>query len=314
MKCIILKSIEGFGDRLEWLLQSIEYSKKTNRILIIDWSDEMWGDNDSNFEDYFFLNKLKYLTLNNFKNNYYSKNMSIIPKIWNNKLFLHPNKDLYNTEYILNNDNNIINDIINNHSKDFNEDIVVISGIKNRTFIYSNFKYIKLNIILKNNIYNTTIYKQLQYIPYICIHLRGGDKLIELNRKLQNKSNNLNLYVKNITSKLIKINMNKNIKNILILSDTKILLDYLKLKLKKIGNYKIYTSKNFLLDNNLINIGLHNLCKEELERNNLTKKIINFYTILDFYLLLNSKIIINDDISLFSNMAIKIKENLKINL
>ena len=47
-KYILLKGYEGFGDRLENLLQTISYCRKTNRVLVVDWSDYMWT-NDLNY-------------------------------------------------------------------------------------------------------------------------------------------------------------------------------------------------------------------------------------------------------------------------
>ena len=84
-KFVILKSIEGFGDRLQFLLQCIEYSKKTKRILIIDWNDYMWGDTETTFEHYLKLNNIHTLSLKDFLKKYKS-NMTIIPTTWKNKL------------------------------------------------------------------------------------------------------------------------------------------------------------------------------------------------------------------------------------
>ena len=47
MKFVIFKGFEGFGDRLQCLLQIIQYSNITNRILVIDWSDEHWSKEKS---------------------------------------------------------------------------------------------------------------------------------------------------------------------------------------------------------------------------------------------------------------------------
>ena len=41
-KFVLLKGMEGFGDRLQCLLQAILYAKSTKRILVVDWSDESW--------------------------------------------------------------------------------------------------------------------------------------------------------------------------------------------------------------------------------------------------------------------------------
>ena len=42
MKFVIHKGVSGFADRLQSLMSVIKYSVKTNRILVVDWSDEEW--------------------------------------------------------------------------------------------------------------------------------------------------------------------------------------------------------------------------------------------------------------------------------
>ena len=49
MKFVLFKGVEGFGDRLQCLLYIIEYSIKTNRILIVDWNDIEWCQEKKRF-------------------------------------------------------------------------------------------------------------------------------------------------------------------------------------------------------------------------------------------------------------------------
>ena len=48
LKFIVLKGMEGFGDRLQCLLQAIIYAQTTKRILVVDWSDFNWTHEKKN--------------------------------------------------------------------------------------------------------------------------------------------------------------------------------------------------------------------------------------------------------------------------
>jgi hypothetical protein len=53
---ILLKGAEGFGDRMQCLLQAIRYARRSSRRLVVDWRDEHWcHDGRSGFDEYFEL-------------------------------------------------------------------------------------------------------------------------------------------------------------------------------------------------------------------------------------------------------------------
>lgn len=55
-KYLILKGVAGLGNRLYTLANAIEYTKKTNRTLLVDWNDGQFGtDGDNVFYNYFDL-------------------------------------------------------------------------------------------------------------------------------------------------------------------------------------------------------------------------------------------------------------------
>ena len=45
---LIYKGYQGFGDRLQTLLQCIAHARRFNRRLVVDWSDEHWGGTKNN--------------------------------------------------------------------------------------------------------------------------------------------------------------------------------------------------------------------------------------------------------------------------
>lgn len=42
-KHLLIKGLAGFGNRLLTLSAAIEYAKKTNRKIIVDWCDNMYA-------------------------------------------------------------------------------------------------------------------------------------------------------------------------------------------------------------------------------------------------------------------------------
>lgn len=56
LKYLVIKGTAGLGNRLYTLSSAISYAKKTNRAIIIDWSDGVYSSDGRNvFNDYFFL-------------------------------------------------------------------------------------------------------------------------------------------------------------------------------------------------------------------------------------------------------------------
>lgn len=55
-KRIVIKGFAGLGNRLRTIASGIEYAQKTNRKVIIDWSDGMFAEEGINaFDKYFIL-------------------------------------------------------------------------------------------------------------------------------------------------------------------------------------------------------------------------------------------------------------------
>jgi len=60
-KYLLVKGCAGLGNRIFTLLCAIEYAKKTNRKLIIDWGDGGYFHSNYNFfSDYFELDSVVY--------------------------------------------------------------------------------------------------------------------------------------------------------------------------------------------------------------------------------------------------------------
>ena len=58
---LLIKGCAGLGNRIISLTKAIDYAIKTNRIIVIDWSDGLYFTEGYNFfEDYFIIKDLKY--------------------------------------------------------------------------------------------------------------------------------------------------------------------------------------------------------------------------------------------------------------
>ena len=61
-KYLVLKGVAGLGNRLCTLVNAIGYAQKTGRILLVDWSDGVYGVMGKNvFYQYFKLNQIPYI-------------------------------------------------------------------------------------------------------------------------------------------------------------------------------------------------------------------------------------------------------------
>tara|TARA_Y100000389_G_C17463524_1_gene523597 strand:+ start:1884 stop:3173 length:1290 start_codon:yes stop_codon:yes gene_type:complete len=299
-KYLIFKGYNGFCDRLQCLLEIFRYCEVTKRILVIDWNDIHWTFDDKGFDYYFNIKNLDYLELNDFKKILINKiNLSIYPKIWEKDIFLKYNDDIYETKYNLSDNNKIVNSIIHGND-DFPHDIIVYSASNDRILGYYNLfhKYFNINTYILNKIYNHNFYKEiiLKKQKYVCIHLRGSDKMVK-NKFHYNGSINNDEYIDKLINKL-----DNSIMNILIISDTNLLINKCIEKLNKYKKYNIYKTDNYKTN---LKIGLHQQDKNQLQ---VSKQQINIEMIIDFYFMIKSDKIINDNYSIFSNFARKIQE------
>ncbi len=112
------------------------------------------------------------------------------------------------------------------------------------------------------------------------------------NDKSFNNSFYYNQYFENIESQMNN-QMNNQIKDILIISDSMILMELFKIRNNLSKKYNFFYTNNIKSNNS---VGLH-------KNNILDKKKLNEELITDFYLFSKANIKIFDNISLFSKMA-----------
>lgn len=89
-KYLILKGCAGLGNRLITLTNAIDYSAKTGRVLVVDWSDGQFSNNGENaFTKYFELKDVPHL--DSAEDIPFSNSLSFYTPLWKNNL----SKSLY---------------------------------------------------------------------------------------------------------------------------------------------------------------------------------------------------------------------------
>ena len=323
LKFVVLKGMEGFGDRLQCLLQAITYAQKTKRILVVDWSDKDWThDKKINSDFYFRFKNLLFFPYETFQE-YFLSNfniLSVYPEIWKDYL-LDPNYEKFIWKKIFHvpgtsKEANIFWKIAHWDQVDFKEDVVVMPGINWREFYYTSFGEIVFNKWITDKMNEYAISNSLIPKKYDVIHLRAGSKTWAggyngnnkgYADKVKTKFPDLKTYLEFIhndfdkkkNSLESKIDNNSEKLPLYLISDSSWLIEEW-IKKFKIGlNLKNITSDGKFFGKS----GTHKLSKKELEDIKFNKVDINYEVILDFHIILNARLVGHDGISIFSSLA-----------
>lgn len=295
MKFVIIRSNCGFGDRLITLTTAINYAGITGRTIVIDWRDETWCGNNQEYDfDYYYKVTLpNYIPLKQFLI-MYEKNKSnltvfppyanVLSRPYNIKKNAYFDKAAFMIIENLGYDKNIFNDIIMNKREDIKHDIVMLYQFVTRPIVTLRyFSGIIMKDPLKKNINEDPFKINVldKKIKYIAVHLRGTDRMNE--NSFKNGSSSPEEYTKMMYNKI-----DSDIKNVLLLSDTQILIDTFKIKYG--DKFTIYETNNKKSTNKT---GLHvQKCKNKIK--------LNIEMLKDFYFLLRAEAIYSDNISYFS--------------
>lgn len=313
MRFVVFKGIQGFGDRLQCLLQVISYARATNRCLVLDWRDSDWTHDPEIGSDYYFsLNGVLACDLNQFLA-YYSANkqrLKVFPSAWADKL-LDPNYVdwIYKKIFWTDSENGLIDLVATLQEPDFEDEIVVYCGVGKRSFTYSDAEAVCLARWLNEEIRQFFIREEIHSGHYGVIHLRGGSKswsgghvpLADLRMALDQKWPNQRSYLESVYESYqagLGSLQNGQVLRLLILSDSERLTEAW-LNTYGVGDpLKTFNTR-------FRESGLHKLTKEDLLAISpkITKVELNFQLIRDFVLMLNARYIANDGHSLFSQMA-----------
>jgi hypothetical protein len=277
---VITRSLQGFADRLQILSDAIEYCKRNDAALCVDWRDVAWGQTDKNFDDYFDLIKVESVTIEQVVQRL-QEGATIYPDTWNAENIREPMTKVAK----------IVNGAakFNGNYKKLNYDIIIIAD-EDRTFHISNMI---VNIRLKPDIQNIIIEKIRHLIlPYTCIYIRGTDRLKidpeEAIDSLIQKYDNLLPFRKE--------------QQCYVLSDMIAMIEKLKEKIEK-AEIACPDNVIYKLDRNNMK-GTHFIDKKVLAHYGLTKHEMNISTITDFIILAMAETrVTNETKSIFYGMS-----------
>jgi hypothetical protein len=166
---LLVKGWEGFGDRLQVVTGCINYCLHHNASICVDWRDYMWGQDKTDFTDYFEIMGVQSVPLS-----------TVIEKVKKGGVI---NPPAYTLEHIINPPSPLI------HFPDFSSGICKSSLRQEGDIIVHNSKGDRVwhlnNLILNLRVSEKIapiIIKNLSglQMPYTAVHLRGSDRSKEV--------------------------------------------------------------------------------------------------------------------------------------
>lgn len=309
-KFCLVKGKEGWGDRLQCLLQAMYYAEKTNRHLVLDWRDDDWcHDKTEDVSKYFTIeNNCKY-TLKTFLQ-YYQENknrLTIAPRDWVGKITNENFKFYTNKKYHFGRGQDILYKIASNkhNISDFSHDIVVYPFCGHRAWTWNQFKNIKLSNMMETELVCTYLKLNISKRKYNVVHLRGGSKAWNgghvgqkaLRERINETFPTKDSYFNFMYSKYEKT-CNKNIPVV-------ILTDYRPMAEEWIERYNCGILLTDTHNEKFDKCGTHKISKANM--GGLSKQTLTIEALRDFALMINCEKIVHDEISYMSNMAFGIQ-------
>lgn len=303
-KYLVLKGMEGWGDRLECLLQAIGYCDKTKRTLVVDWRDPDWyHDRDNQFENYIHIRGIQTQTIDDFTEQYIKQeHLDVMPSSWSGDVLFdeHYNKFIYNKKFHIQPSNDTLFKITTGALDDYPEQVVVSPGVRNRSWQYKYSANLQFDQNIIQAVANVRPYVKNEYNV---LHIRGGTKhwvgghhpIDNLSNKLKDRFPNMISYIRYLQYGLSKVDPNNELP-LIICSDNKQIVDEW-LSIVKVGTPLESTHCD------VISSGTHKIQKHQLK--NTTKHVLNTEMLRDFIIMCDAKHVIHDDISTFSRMASK---------
>ena len=303
-KFCLMKGKEGFGDRLQCLLQGIKYAEKTNRHLVLDWRDDDWcHDKNEDVSKYFTIQKNSEFTRESFFEYYrkHRESLTVAPRDWVDKITdENYQKYIYKKNLQFGKGNPILAKIAKNEIPDFPQDIVVYPSVGDRNWTWSYISKLKLSNMMETEILCT--YLKLGMIPrkYNAIHMRGGSKAWNgghVNQKRLREKINVKFPTKDSYFDFLFKKYQKLDTSLPLL----LLTDYAPMATEWVDRYKCGVPIGNTHNNFFKKCGTHKIQPHEMK--GLSKQTLCVETLRDFSLMINSNALVHDEISYMSNMA-----------
>lgn len=311
LRFVVLKGAQGFGDRLQCLLQAIRYAEVSRRHLVIDWRDSDWTHNpEQPLHTFFSLDGIATFGLHEFLSYWqaHAHHLSVFPACWAPVLTeaSYPSW-IYKDIFHLPDNNASLNDICNYKAADFEADIVVYPGVGKRTFTYSDLNKLQLSNWAKERIQTFAQDNDLVSANYDIVHLRGGSKswcgghvpLQSLNTSIHERWPDQASYIDDLWRNYQKTTANLPPKPLILVSDQATLAEAWQQR------YDCGRSLPNQAGGLLRESGIHKLRAEDLQKQpqSISKNELTLESLRDFVLMLHARKVVGDGISLFSKMA-----------
>ena len=311
LRFVLFKGVNGFGDRLQSLLQAIAYAKFTHRQLVLDWRDEDWThDPNQPMHTYFTFEGVPHFGFHEFARYWqaHCHELSVHPVSWAPRLL---DADypayIYKEIFMLANDNSILDDICSCNVCDFDADIVVYGGVGKRSFRFSDLNYVRLSKWVRERIVASVHSQGLIKGAYDVVHLRGGSKrwagghvpLESLDNKIHERWPNQDTYHLDLWDKYQQAIVGLPVKPLVLLSDHSAMVKSWQDRFN-CGIPMPNTAGGLLRES-----GIHKLTPVDLEAipGKDIKDELNIELLRDFVIMLHARKVVGDEVSLFSYMA-----------
>ena len=167
MQIVVMKGWQGFADRLQLLSHLLNYCKKNNATICVDWRDKIWGQEVEDFSDYFEVIGIPTITIQEVVEKAKS-GASIYPSTWTLEMLEKPSTiEAYDDKYKL---------LLTEKNTVFPGDILVTcsKGLRQWSSII-----LGDHLRFKHSIADEIISKLNVQRPYCLVHLRGTDRGVE---------------------------------------------------------------------------------------------------------------------------------------
>jgi hypothetical protein len=308
-KFCLIKGKEGFGDRLQCLLEGIIYAEKTNRHLVLDWRDDDWCHNKTeDVSKYFTINGNSEFTRESFFEYYrkHRESLTVAPRDWVDKI---TDVDYQNYVYRKNlqfgRGNQILYKIATKGIPDFPHNIVVYPSSGDRSWSWKYISKLKLSNMMETEILCTYLRLGMTPRKYNVIHMRGGSKAWNgghvgqkrLREKINAKFPTKDSYFDFLFKKYQKLDTSLPLL---------LLTDYEPMATEWIERYKCGVVIGDTHNSFFKKCGTHKIKPDEMQ--GLSKQTLCVETLRDFSMMINSNALVHDEISYLSNMAFGVRK------
>ncbi len=311
LRFVVLKGVQGFGDRLQCLLQAIRYAQVSRRYLVIDWRDPDWTHNiQQPLHTFFEIDEVATFGLQEFMAYWqaHAHQLSVFPSSLAPVLSDadYPNW-IYKDIFSLPDSNAELNAICTYKIADYDADIVVYPGIGKRTFTYSDLSKLKLSGWVTERIQTFAIEQSLHSGNYDIVHLRGGSKswcgghvpLKTLHTSIHERWPDQTSYLDELWQTYQQETDGLSARPLILVGDQAGLIQAWQ------DRFDCGTPLPNQAGSLLRESGIHKLRAEDLSQHPeaISKDELTLESLRDFVVMLHARKVIGDGISLFSRMA-----------